>query len=323
MTGRGVTPTPLNYELFYACASGTPAAVRNDLSAILNSGRLSNQALAAIHERHFCRAESAGAESQHDSRVHGELERAISYLKTAERDTSNFGSALMGYSDTLAEARDAQGLRGYIDGLVAETRAMEQKSRELEQKLKHSSGEIDKLKHNLHQARLEAMTDELTTIGNRKQFERSIHAAMLDAQISGQPLSLIFADVDRFKLFNDTWGHKLGDHVLILVAQVLKTLVAGKGVPTRYGGEEFAIVLPNVPLAEATAMAERIRLSISKKVMKTKSTGATLGRITMSFGVAQYVAGQDLDSFVGRADRALYEAKESGRNRVLIAEIES
>lgn len=313
---HSLPPLPLHYEVFFAYVTGDPAAVRQEIDTVLQKGRpLTDKLLGDIHQRHFRTDSSAAAEAE--ARAQGELERAVAYLRNAEQDTSRFGSALMTYGEGLAGATDADGSRNYVERLLAETRAMQEKSRELEKQLKKSSAEIDRLKSNLEKARLEAVTDELTGVGNRKLFDQTLLGSVERAQASRRPLSLIFCDVDHFKTFNDSWGHKLGDHVLKLVAQVLRSLVGDKGVPARYGGEEFAIILPDISLPEATAMAERIRLAISRKIMKSRSTGQTLGRITMSFGVSQYRNGEDLDGFVGRADRALYEAKDSGRNRVM------
>lgn len=316
---HGLPPLPSHYEIFFAYVSGDPAALRQEIDAALQKGRpLTVALLGELHQRHFRQeAAAAAAAAEAEARAQGELARAVAYLRNAERHTSRFGSALMTYGEGLAGATDADGWRGYVERLLGETRAMQQKSRALEKQLKKSSAEIDRLKSNLEKARLEAVTDELTGVGNRKLFDQTLHSSVEHARTSRLPLSLIFCDVDHFKSFNDSWGHKLGDHVLKLVAQVLQALVRDKGVPARYGGEEFAIILPDISLTEATAMAERIRLAISRKIMKSRSTGQTLGRITMSFGVSQYRNGEDLDGFVGRADRALYEAKDAGRNRVM------
>lgn len=312
---HGLPPLPRNYELFFAYVTGEPAGVRRDLDAALKDGRpLSDILLDDLLRRHLRKDETAALEAE--ARAQGELERAVAYLRNAEQDTSRFGSALMTYGEDLADAVEEGSLHDTVKRLLSETRAMQRKSLALEKQLKRSSAEIDRLKSNLEKVRIEAMTDELTGVGNRKLFDQTLNNAVDRAVSSRKPLSLIFCDVDHFKSFNDSFGHKLGDHVLKLVGQALRAMVGDKGVATRYGGEEFAIILPDIALPEASAVAERIRLAISRKIMKNRSTGQTLGRITMSFGVSQYRPGEDLDGFVGRADRALYEAKASGRNKV-------
>lgn len=317
MTLHGVSPTPLHFQLWYAHFSGDFPALSRELGALLKSTPIIGDDLCdQIHARYFGKPSDDGMIRETNQRVQSELERVLKRLKIAENDTSRFGDTLMGYSDSIAGVTDSSSLQSYLNSLVGETRSMEEKSRSLEGELKRSSQEIDKLKRKLEAARLEALTDELTGIGNRKMFEQSLHLAISETSAKA-PVSLIFCDVDHFKKFNDTWGHKLGDHVLRLVSQQMKEFTGERGTPTRFGGEEFAVVLPNVPLAQAAALAERLRLAISTKSMKTRSTGVNLGRITMSYGVALYVPGESADDFVARADQALYAAKAGGRNCVV------
>src|SRR5690606_38820561 len=133
---------------------------------------------------------------------------------------------------------------------LKETREMEQKARTLEGELKNSSEEINKLRNQLEIAHNEVMTDQLTGIGNRKLFDKCLGISIEESCAHKTPFSLIFCDIDHFKNFNDTWGHKMGDHVLKLVSQQMKAIVAERGTAARYGGEEFAVILPNTPVAD-------------------------------------------------------------------------
>ncbi|MEJ8306385.1 diguanylate cyclase [Saccharibacillus sacchari] len=157
-----------------------------------------------------------------------------------------------------------------------------------------------------------AMRDGLTGLWNRRYFEQAF-----DAQLSRQgnakaerPLSLILLDVDHFKTFNDTWGHSEGDLVLKHVSQLLQQQVRSGDIPVRFGGEEFAILLPDTSTEEATAAAERFRESLESQSLSRKY------RITASFGVATSVGDRTKAQLVEAADRALYRAKDEGRNRV-------
>ena len=117
-------------------------------------------------------------------------------------------------------------------------------------------------------------------------------------------------------MFNDTWGHQTGDQVLRLVAMTLKSNIKGKDIAARYGGEEFAAVLPSTDMNGALIVAENVRRAIQAKELLKRSTNEKLGRITASFGVATYRPGDTPASLIERADRCLYAAKHSGRNRV-------
>jgi diguanylate cyclase (GGDEF)-like protein len=160
-----------------------------------------------------------------------------------------------------------------------------------------------------------SITDSLTGLYNVRYLCEILDKEMLETLENKRPLSIIMADVDNFKNYNDTWGHKQGDELLKRIAEILSTSARDKDSPCRYGGEEFAIVFPNTLLNDAWEVSERIRL-------KFESVGESDPRmtgITVSVGVAQYIPGETADSFIERADKALYKAKNNGKNRVEMA----
>jgi diguanylate cyclase len=128
--------------------------------------------------------------------------------------------------------------------------------------------------------------------------------------------SVVMLDIDYFKKFNDQYGHQVGDEVLRIVGSCLKENLKGKDFPSRYGGEEFIVLLPNTKLDKAYIVAEQIRENISKKRLKIKKTGQAIGNITVSVGVSEIREGDTAISVAERADSALYIAKDSGRNNV-------
>ncbi|WP_246281396.1 sensor domain-containing diguanylate cyclase [Saccharibacillus qingshengii] len=157
-----------------------------------------------------------------------------------------------------------------------------------------------------------ALHDGLTGLWNRRYFEACMDTFDVERGQKGPDyaFSLILLDVDRFKLFNDNWGHQEGDLVLKYLAQLLETCVRPGDVPVRFGGEEFAVLLPHTRLEEAEAAAERIRRRLESESPSRKY------KITASFGVAEWTDGFDRQQLIEAADRALYQAKETGRNRV-------
>jgi diguanylate cyclase (GGDEF)-like protein len=212
----------------------------------------------------------------------------------------------------LQADREIVGVVRISSPLEANPQAREERSRRLTQHL----GEFSKflgLALKTPDLYTRAVEDGLTGLWTKRHFVSQCRLAMEAARRYGEPLSLILVDVDHFKKVNDTHGHVAGDRVLRGVAEVLRKRVRG-GSAFRYGGEEMAVLLPKADLAGAVPVAERLRGAIEAR----KIAGI---KVTASFGVAEFDGSlADPAAFVERADKALYRAKESGRNRVVAAE---
>ena len=180
----------------------------------------------------------------------------------------------------------------------------------------NSKNEIKELKSKLELYREESIKDPLTRIDNRRGFDQNLQDAISRSNNEDTSLCLIMADIDHFKKINDTHGHLVGDNVLRMVAATFKESVKGKDLIARIGGEEFAIILPNTPFAGAVKLAEDMRKTFEKYDLKKKNSGESLGKVTLSFGVAKYSKGESAEFFLNRVDEALYGSKKKGRNRV-------
>lgn len=174
-----------------------------------------------------------------------------------------------------------------------------------------------------YQNRLEksAATDTLTTLPNRQAFDFVFRQALLDSERSRQPICAVLLDIDFFKKVNDKHGHLVGDHVLKEIAMIAKRSLRESDVICRWGGEEFLILLKNCTLEKATAIAENLRNTIAgNDFSRTTDLTRTRLSVTVSMGVAQCRDNESEDSVFERADVALYQAKENGRNSVYFSE---
>jgi diguanylate cyclase (GGDEF)-like protein len=175
------------------------------------------------------------------------------------------------------------------------------------------------LQHQLDDAQRAGVTDPLTQLGNRRQFDAFIERTALLSSVTGQPMSLLLFDIDHFKSVNDTHGHPAGDAVLRTVANALaRSFPRRSDIVARYGGEEFAVVLTETGSGDAYRLAVRTLSAIRES--EASHGGKTLG-VTASCGVAELANAESVAELIVRADRALYDAKRSGRDRVTEASL--
>jgi diguanylate cyclase (GGDEF)-like protein len=165
------------------------------------------------------------------------------------------------------------------------------------------------------------LLDPLTKIPNRRGFEERLNAEWGRAMREGAYISFLLMDIDKFKTYNDTHGHQQGDVALKTFAEVSsKSLLRSIDYEARWGGEEFVVLLPGLNAEGAIAVAERIRKNVEEAIVPTEDGGET--KITVSIGINSMVPTADISAkeFIERADRALYKAKEAGRNRFVLSE---
>lgn len=174
--------------------------------------------------------------------------------------------------------------------------------------------DISDLKAVQEELHLASITDPLTGLYNRRYLYQRLEQEIDLANRYGHPLSIILFDIDHFKRINDSFGHNLGDEVLVWISGILRSSIREVDIAGRHGGEEFLVILPHTDLAGAIEVAERLRSAIESVEWSLDGL-----KVTISGGVAQY-EGERLDDLVHRADCKLFEAKQLGRNRILVAE---
>jgi diguanylate cyclase len=318
MSSAGVVATPDNFELFYAYASGENPAIAQVMGALIdNKTPFTPELLADLRLRCLSGARAAVAMGSVGGNMGTLIDDVLSKLESSARDAANYKDTLSAATGQLGGERSPADLRKLVDGLIAATRAMEQRTKSLEGELQASSQQVTDLRCKLDDVRKESMTDPLTNIANRKAFDEAVCAAVAAIAKEGEEVSLLMCDIDHFKNFNDSWGHQTGDQVLRLVASCLAENVKGRDTAARYGGEEFAVLLRGVGLDAATRIAEQIRSTVEVRRLVKKSSGEVLGTITLSIGVAQFAPGEAVDAVIRRADACLYGAKHAGRNLVI------
>jgi len=315
--GEHKLPTdPTNYAVWYEYVSKFNPELIAALEKSLNrEKRLTPESANVLYIEHIVHQNKALIETI-KIELTVILKEVLGDVTGAGGDFSKFGNCLKGFSETISKVDNKPSLHSSFKELLLEVKNIEASRANLEARLRHADSELKALESKLKEAEQHATTDVLTGLLNRRSFEEKLEQQINATTRDGNALALIILDIDHFKRINDTYGHLTGDDLLRIIAKTLTDFVKGKDVVCRYGGEEFVILLPDTPIAGATTVAEKIRAHFSDMSWKQKSTGVSMGKVTLSFGISTYRPGETFTSFVQRADVALYQSKKLGRNRV-------
>ncbi len=318
----GIPPTPRNYAVWYEYVAETHQPLREAIDTIIKEGgEFSDE----VNARLYCTYLASDKEKEIEN-LRSELQRLVNESTTqisgASDEASRYQSRLEGHAQRLVKGLDSEKVLRIIDALNEETSAMVETNSQLQKKLNGMAKELVSLRNELEWVHEELMIDALTGLLNRKGFDQMLEETTREAREKQSQMCLMMIDVDHFKRINDKFGHVVGDEVLRFIAGKMREVIKGRDIVSRYGGEEFSIILPNTPLTGAMHIAEELRqtISASKLTRKRKDGHQVLDQITVSIGVAWYRRGEELDEFIHRADRALYHAKRTGRNRVVDGE---
>jgi diguanylate cyclase len=312
--------SPQNYEVWLSYLTHSSPDLKQAIETLLATGKpISPEDMAELYERFFSTTHLSTQVMETGSRIAHEIADALDALKKAGATTERYGATLNTAAESLTHAViDGDALKRLITVLAGATSEMSKQNSSLSTKLAQSSQEMEKLRTSLRQARAEALTDGLTGIANRKLFDETLRLRKDEADTNKTDLSLIIADIDHFKTFNDTWGHQTGDQVIRFVASALTKFALPDHLVARYGGEEFAVIMPRTTLTQAGRIADQIRSAIEAKRLVRRSTNETIGAVTVSFGVSLYTSGETVNQLISRADECLYLSKRNGRNRVTL-----
>lgn len=312
-----LAPHAQNYELWLAYRMRTNSDLTRAVDEILKSGQpFTEESSDQLYEKHMARGRLSGQVLVTGERIAKELNSVISALTDAGKGASDYSGVLDRATNAIDRGLDSASLRDLIFDLAAATADIAARNGDLKTRLESSSKEIDEMRHTLRRVRMEALSDGLTGLANRKMFDETLQTRVKEAASERTPLCLLMCDIDHFKRFNDTWGHQTGDQIIRFVASALRNSAKGDSLAARYGGEEFALVLPRTDLRAARTLAESLRKAVESKALVRKSTGEDLGKITISIGVALFKPDDTPCSLLERADACLYASKRTGRNRV-------
>jgi len=254
-----------------------------------------------------------------------EIIEIMSKALTAQNDENHqYHQNIYNHSEKIERITlldDLRKIRGALEQEIKQLRRdVKSKQTMEENRMKALDQEISLLSHELRKAKKEALTDALTGLSNRKAFDQFIADLSNKSTLENGSFAFLLIDIDDFKKINDTYGHQTGDNILVLIAGKCREIIRSNDFIGRYGGEEFVVILPSSSLRTGVKRGRRIRKTIAaahyQHTLNGADTGITL-RVTVSIGVSVFGKGDTSAMVIERADKALYRAKGTGKNRVV------
>lgn len=316
LTRLGIPMNPVNYALWYEYHLGRSEGLVSELDKVLSEEQPFEAERARELFLRYVATPGVEALERIEVEVCRLLADVVQIVIDAGLDLGKYGGLLQSCSVRLESSDDLRAIRTLVSTLKADTHEMANSSRRSAGALKERAEEIDVLRAELDRVRQESIRDPLTGLANRRAFDDRLAESLDDSLQQLQKICLLMIDIDRFKEINDKHGHQIGDKILQYIASVLKKNFKGKDLVARFGGDEFAVIVENAPIAGVQRVAESVREQINESTLKRTDTGEPLGTVTVSIGYDCLKPEDKPDDVLKRADKALYRAKQNGRNCV-------
>jgi diguanylate cyclase len=318
-----VPVTPENYWVWYQYISGENLPLKETIDRLQAQNKPVDEVTSQALFRRYIEAADHAVLNKAEGAIRKLVDGMSSSLESADSEVSRYEASLDECVEELSDDMSPDHVKNLIRALTESTKRMHEGSASLHTHLDQSREEVKLLKQELRHAKTMAKTDPMTGIANRVGFKESLEElrSQQDAESSVEH-SLLIADIDKFKNVNDTYGHVFGDKIIKVVAKALDNLTKGKDIVARFGGEEFIVVLPETGIKGGLAVSESIRKNIESGRIYNPKTKQEIERITISIGVTEFDINEPIEGVIERADAALYRAKEGGRNRTEVAQMQ-
>ena len=313
-----VPATPINYSVWYNYVAGNQLALNEAINHMIEKGKpITDDFCMELYEAYVDGSAMIAAQDEIQKKLSKIVNQTIENVSVAAKEAQTFDTTLNDRSTELASAADAESTQMLIGQILADTRDMVRNSNALNSRMLETNEEVEKLRKELESVKESAKKDSLTGLFNRGALDHMVQDLVEKPVADPHPACLMMLDIDHFKKVNDNFGHLVGDRVIRYVSALLNQVIGENQKIARYGGEEFAVIMKNTAFDDVLKLAEKVRVALSKSKLQRKDSGETIGKVTISIGVAQQQSDDSAESFVERADAALYKAKNTGRDQVV------
>ncbi|MDD2659945.1 MAG: GGDEF domain-containing protein [Methylococcales bacterium] len=315
MLKHNIPVDPINYAVWYHYVAGINGDLNNAVDNLIRDQKpFDFKTSLNLYKTYICNATVDSFERINSRLLRLITETTMSVTTTSEKVSAagdNFHTKL----NELISAENTAHLKSTLIEIILETTQLTEASKALKNQLDNTNKEIEQLQNELSHVHATAQADGLTGLLNRHAFDKTL--AELIGNAATQNACLAILDLDHFKRINDSFGHLVGDKVIKYFASLMKKHTAKHHHVARYGGEEMAIIMPDTTLPEAFNVIDQIRRALDKSSLSNKNDTETIGKITVSAGIASLKVVDTADTLIDRADKALYRAKNTGRNRIV------
>lgn len=311
LTKHKLPPNPINYGVWYLYASKRSPELKRALDTLLEEQGICTEQDAISLFRRFLLEEHNGEQRKATALLHLLTQSVQSSLQDTLQSANQMDRQLSSSRDSIRSIRQLEDLDQAVQQLTDSIDQLSESNRGYRRVMQSADGEIDRLKNELNRLQRASDIDELTQLYNRSALYREIGKLLNKGD---SDFCLIMMDIDHFKLVNDRFGHLMGDRVLQRIGSLLLQQLRPDTMAARFGGEEFLLLCPETSIEQAGPLAERLRDHIQRLRIKIRNSDTVLDSITASFGIAAYRHGDNIDSLMERADKAMYLAKGTGRN---------
>lgn len=312
----GLAANPNNFTVWYNYFSETLPDLTGEIDKLLDAKDVPLEQCEALHERFFGNDAETAIQQKIWERMKTSMAEAIEDLSLTGSEAAQFGDSIMDAANGLSSDSDPSDILKMVEGVVDGARQIQSRTKELEIKLTSTTEEVGNLRDEMETERRDAGLDSLTGIANRKTFDSALRAQATSTLEKGEAFSLFFIHLDFLEDFNKRHGKNIGDQAIKLVAATLQRRLAETATPARYGGDKFAVILPQADLQAASEVANDVCQTLSTNTIVNRKNEANLGSIDVLIGVSQYELGEPIARLVSRVDDVL----QVGSNKVAVAE---
>ncbi|MGC9386300.1 MAG: GGDEF domain-containing protein [Hydrogenovibrio sp.] len=308
-----INANPIHFTLFYEMMVKINPSLAEQVEHALNFASYDDNSARMLFNTLWSDVIQHSLHSDEFSSIINQLVLFIENWVTQSKHKNQTLETQLSHIDALRQPEEI--LQHLKQDILPTIQNYQQETLALQVQIEETSGEIKQLKKELDKATAIAKTDELTNIPNRRGFNEIMEKVMQEANDNQSSFALLLLDLDYFKNINDSFGHLVGDSILRYLAKSLHNETKGRDHIARIGGEEFVVILPNTGYDAARKVGNSIREKIAARPLYVKGDKKPI-KLTLSIGVAMYQLNETLDTLFDRADKSLYLAKSSGRNRV-------